>query len=308
MTARLVSVLMCLTLACSSATFNPDPVPTSVPSPSPSPTEATTTSIEVDSPPVGGSAQESGSIETDGEQEGRVADLGAVPPPDWLGTRILDRRPDGFGVVLPTPRELVDRRFVTIDRLPPPLGPTYQSSIDLVPAEVVDRSSWSEECPVTLEELRYVRVSHHGFDGRAHTGEIIVHVDVSTDVVALFERLYDLRFPIEEMRVIAASELDLPPTGDGNVTTSFVCRPAVNTTRWSEHAFGLAIDINPFHNPYIKDDLVLPELASAYVNRDEVRPGMVTGEVVDAFAAIGWAWGGDWNSLKDWMHFSQGGS
>ena len=69
------------------------------------------------------------------------------------------------------------------------------------------------------------------------------------------------------------------------------------------------VDINPFHNPYLKGDLVLPELASAYIDRTDVRPGMIQpGDVVvEAFAAIGWAWGGDWNSLKDWMHFSASG-
>jgi hypothetical protein len=83
----------------------------------------------------------------------------------------------------------------------------------------------------------------------------------------------------------------------------------VGSGNWSQHAFGLAIDVNPFHNPYLKGDLVLPELASTYLDRANVRPGMVErGDVVyDAFAAIGWGWGGEWNSLYDWMHFSQNG-
>ena len=69
------------------------------------------------------------------------------------------------------------------------------------------------------------------------------------------------------------------------------------------------IDINPFHNPYVKGDLVLPELASAYLDRENVRPGMIIeGDVVTlAFAEIGWGWGGNWKSLKDWMHFSLSG-
>jgi hypothetical protein len=112
------------------------------------------------------------------------------------------------------------------------------------------------------------------------------------------------------MRVITAEEIDAHPTGDGNDTTSFACRPAVGSASWSQHAFGLAIDINPFHNPYLKGDLVLPELASAYVDRENTRPGMITeGDVVtEAFADIGWGWGGNWSSLKDWMHFSLSGS
>ena len=73
--------------------------------------------------------------------------------------------------------------------------------------------------------------------------------------------------------------------------------------------YGLAIDVNPFQNPYTKGDLVLPELASSYLDRGRVRPGMITpdGPVVQAFSAIGWTWGGTWHSLKDLQHFSQNG-
>ena len=79
--------------------------------------------------------------------------------------------------------------------------------------------------------------------------------------------------------------------------------------RWSTHAYGLAVDLNPFQNPYRRGDLVLPELASAYLDRGRVRPGMIRpGDVVTkAFAAIGWTWGGTWRSPTDSMHFSATG-
>lgn len=230
--------------------------------------------------------------------------------PDWLGTRVLPLRDDDFGVAQPTPPELVDRHLETPDLLPPPNGAEFEWTIDQVPEEVVARSTWEEGCPVALDELRYLTVSHHGFDGEFHTGEIIVNASVAEDVVGVFRALHDARYPIEEMRVIRADELDAPPTGDGNVTTSFVCRPAVGSTNWSQHAFGLAVDVNPFHNPYLKGDLVLPELATAYTDRTVPLDGMIfAGDVVhEAFTAIGWGWGGNWNSLKDWMHFSRSGN
>ena len=128
---------------------------------------------------------------------------------------------------------------------------------------------------MAVTELAYVTVSHVGFDGAFHTGEIIVNVAVADDIVEVFRSLHDARFPIEQMRVITKEEIDAPPTGDWNDTTSFVCRPAVGSGSWSRHAYGLAIDINPFHNPYVKADLVLPELASAYLDRDDVRSGMI---------------------------------
>jgi len=236
-----------------------------------------------------------------------------VPPfarPDWLGSRPLPLREDGYGEVEPTPPELVDRRLETLDLLPPPEGDEFAWTIDAVPPDIVARSSWSEDCPVTLDDLAYVTVSHYGFDGEYHTGELLVNAAVAEDIVQVFRTLHEARFPIEEMRVVRAEEIDAPPTGDGNDTTSFVCRPAVGSDGgWSWHAFGLAVDVNPFHNPYLKGDLVLPELASSYTDRDRELPGMVLpdGVVVEAFNEIGWQWGGTWHSLKDWMHFSRDG-
>jgi hypothetical protein len=228
-------------------------------------------------------------------------------PPDWLGTRLLPLDEDGNPIALPTPPELIDRRFV-IEHLPPPVA-GFEATVQSVPADVLARSTWREECPVTVEELRYLTMSFWGFDGRPHTGEMIVNAGFADDVVGVFAHLHEMRFPIEEMRVTAFEELDAPATGDGNNTGSFVCRPATGGSRWSMHAYGLAIDINPFHNPYQKGDVVLPELASAYLDRANVRPGMIVDgdSVTEAFAAIGWGWGGDFRTLADWMHFSSTG-
>jgi hypothetical protein len=229
--------------------------------------------------------------------------------PEWLGTRLLPLRADGFGEIQPTPPELEDRQLETIDTLPPPDDESFQWSIGSIPADVLARSSWAPACPVGRDDLVYLTLSHYGFDHRFHTGEMIVNQAVANDVVTVFRRLHEARFPIEQMRVITAEEIDAHPTGDWNDTTSFVCRPAVGSNSWSQHAFGTGIDINPFHNPYLKDDLVLPELATTYTDRADIRPGMITaGDVVtDAFADIGWIWGGTWRSLKDWMHFSLSG-
>jgi hypothetical protein len=229
--------------------------------------------------------------------------------PDWLGTRLLPLRPDGHGEVQPTPRELVDRQLETIDHLAPPESGSWESSISEVPDEVLSRSSWVEGCPVGVDELRYVTLSHHGFDGEVHTGEILVNVAEAEGVVEVFRKLFEAGFPIEQMQVTRLEEIDDHPTGDFNQTGSFACRPAVGSSNWSLHAYGLAVDINPFHNPYTRNDLVIPELASAYVDRENVRPGMIYDDdvVVAAFAEIGWSWGGDWTNLKDWMHFSKTG-
>ncbi|MBW3574104.1 MAG: M15 family metallopeptidase [Actinobacteria bacterium] len=233
----------------------------------------------------------------------------AVDRPAWLGTRPLPLRPDGFGQIQPTPPELVDRRLATPDVLAPPPDDVFVATVATLPDDVAARSTWQPACPVARADLRYVTVSFWGFDQRPHTGELLVHADVAEEVVGVFRRLHDARFPIEEMRVTRADELDAHPTGDDNNTGGFVCRPSRSTTAWSEHAYGRAVDINPFHNPYVKGDVVLPELASAYVDRSWTRPGMiVAGDVVTAaFADLGWGWGGEWRSSRDPMHFSTTG-
>ncbi|MGQ0479938.1 MAG: M15 family metallopeptidase [Pseudonocardia sp.] len=249
-----------------------------------------------------------------GAQTGEVRAVtpapGSAPPAPggWeVGAQPLPRQPDGYGEVRPTPAALVDRRLPSADRLPPPpAGADYRATSVPVPAEVRNRSTWRPGCPVAVNQLRYLTLSFWGFDGRPHTGEMIVNARVADDVITVFGRLYRSRFPIEEMRVTARDELDAEPTGDGNNTTAFVCRPAVGLTRWSAHSYGLAVDLNPFHNPYRRGDLVLPELASAYLDRARVRPGMLAAgdPAVRAFTQIGWTWGGRWRDPVDTMHFS----
>ena len=234
------------------------------------------------------------------------------PPGAWrVGARSLPLRPDGFGQVLPTPAALRTRRLPTVDRLPPPPGGRFRSAIRPIGPAVRARmgATWKPGCPVGLADLRDVTVSFRGFDGRPHTGELVVHRRVAAEVVSVFARLYRARFPIEEMRLVTTADLEAHPTGDGNNTAAFVCRAARKQARWSAHAYGLAVDVDPFQNPYRRGDLVLPELASSYLDRARARPGMIRqGDVVTAaFAAIGWTWGGTWQSPKDLMHFSATG-
>lgn len=240
------------------------------------------------------------------------ATTSVIPRPvsAWiLGAMPLRRRPDGFGVVRSTPPALVNRRLPTIDRLPRPASDSFASTISPVPPQVLARSSWKPSCPVNPSQLRYLTMSFRGFDARAHTGEMLVNADVAQAVVSVFKRLFAAGFPLEAMRITSNAELNLPPTGDGNNTEAFVCRQTRGQTHWSAHAYGLAIDLNPFNNPYVTGDLVIPELASSYLDRGWVRPGMIvdTGPAVSAFESVGWKWGGRWPGPVDFMHFSSTG-
>jgi hypothetical protein len=228
-----------------------------------------------------------------------------------VGAHPLPLRPDGFGEVLPTPAQLRVRRMPTPDLLPPPADGRFHATVGAVTPQVRRRMgrTWSPSCPVGLAHLRYLTLTFEGFDRRPHTGELVVNASVARGVVGVFRRLYAARFPLEEMRLVTTADLDAPPTGDGDNTAAYVCRTTRGSSVLSAHAYGLAIDLNPFLNPYRKGDLVLPELASAYLDRSWRRPGMVLrgGVVTRAFAAAGWTWGGDFASVSDLMHFSANG-
>lgn len=237
----------------------------------------------------------------------------ATAAPDWLGSRVLAEGPTGYPPPQDTPPQLFPRRIRTEDVLPPPAGDEFTSSIAPVGEDVAARSTWKPECPVGLDELRHVTVTFWGFDEQHHTGELLVHRDVADDVVAVFGRLHEERFPVEAVTITTQEGLDAPPTGDGNATTAFVCRPTTGSGSWSAHAYGLAIDVNPFQNPYVREvdagRIVLPELATAYTDRSLDLPGMIheDGPVVAAFRDVGWTWGGDFQSLFDPHHFSATG-
>ncbi|MFL6159259.1 MAG: M15 family metallopeptidase [Marmoricola sp.] len=258
-------------------------------------------------PPVGVTVTPSGSVSSTPSPP--PSPPGTVPPP-WLGTRVLARSADGCGVQEPTPRALRDRRFTLPDSTDPLPGKGFVSRVTSpAPAAVIARSTWAPGCPVAADELTWVRLAFWGFDDRRHFGELLVNAGAAADLVKVFARLYADRFPIEEMRISTKEEQTAAPTGDGNDTGSFNCRPVRGATTYSQHAYGLAVDVDPFQNPYVKGDLVLPELAGAYTDRSRRWPGMILagGPVVRAFASIGWTWGGTWHSLKDLQHFSQNG-
>ncbi len=231
-------------------------------------------------------------------------------PPAWLGTRQLPLTASGFGEVRATPPALGRRQWTLPDTARMLPGRGFASRVvSPAPKRIIARSSWQPGCPVAATDLAWLRVSFWGFDAQRHTGELLVHRTVADDVVSVFRTLYRQHFPQEQVLIARSYDPDAPPTGDGNGTGAFVCRPSTSASYFSQHAYGLAIDLNTFQNPYIKGEVVLPELASSFLDRTPLRPGMIgpAGPVVEAFARIGWEWGGDWNSAKDYQHFSQNG-
>jgi hypothetical protein len=174
---------------------------------------------------------------------------------------------------------------------------------------------WHPGCPVFPGQLRLVTTRYYGFDHKTHLGQIVVNGKVAASVLRVFRKLYAMRFPIREMSFDAM--YGPHPDQDGDVTASFECRNAgaspcsgkVQTNNWSMHAYGEAIDLDPRENPYVGCGMTRDKTARAYMNRSNVRPGMVTNAIYrKTFATVGWGWGGLWSgSTKDYMHFSVNG-
>jgi hypothetical protein len=176
--------------------------------------------------------------------------------------------------------------------------------------------AWHQGCPVPLSGLRLLTVSHRGFDGRTHTGRLVVNRSAAPGLARVFRQLYSLHFPIRHLGIadMYGPARSLP--ADGDISGSFACRQAVpspcvggsGTGTWSEHAYGQAVDLNPVENPYVGCGQSRDPATRRYFNRSRHRRGMVTAAVVRAFRSIGWGWGGSWTgSTKDYMHFSASG-
>ncbi len=189
-------------------------------------------------------------------------------------------------------------------------APPFTHSVGRVTAAQLP-FSWHAGCPVAPSHLRRLRLAYWGFDGRAHTGALIVNVDAAGDLVRVFSRLYAARFPIRRMRPIDAYRGRDEASLAADNTAAFNCRYAVASgpRRWSAHAFGRAVDVDPVENPYLEGGRVHPRRGRAYLNRMRVRPGMAVrgGVLVRAFTAVGWAWGGRWAGSPDYQHFSATG-
>jgi hypothetical protein len=150
-----------------------------------------------------------------------------------------------------------------------------------------------------------------GFDGRTHTGHLVIATTVAAEVVTVFRTLYLERFPIRMMVPESSFGGSDPRSMARDNTSGFNCRYAVGapTHSWSIHALGEAIDVNPVENPYLVGGAADPPQGASYLRRMPARPGMAApdGVVVRAFASIDWKWGGRWTASPDYQHFSATG-
>ncbi|MDP4013085.1 MAG: M15 family metallopeptidase [Candidatus Nanopelagicales bacterium] len=186
--------------------------------------------------------------------------------------------------------------------------PPFASVTRLTQAErrAMTPSAWRRGCPVPLRALRVVRVRHWTFSGRTRVGRLVVHRRVARQVARIMKDLSSAKFPIRRMRPIQRFGGSDYASIEADNTSAFNCRYVDGTQRWSMHAYGRAIDVNPIENPYVSRGRTSHPASDEYVARRPERLGMLLpgSAALRAFDAAGWTWGGRWRGAKDYQHVS----
>lgn len=194
----------------------------------------------------------------------------------------------------------------------------YNYQIQEITPEIKKRmlkaDSWRQGCPVPLEHLRYLRMNHLNFEGKTVSGELIVHKEVADEVALIFSELYEIGYPVRQMRLVADFAANDWQSIEADNTSAFNCRPMTGKKKkWSKHAYGKAIDINPIENPYINKKGYISHKASwkykKRVHKNDTPADkavlLKNDKATKIFEKYGWKWGGDWRTIKDYQHFSK---
>ena len=191
---------------------------------------------------------------------------------------------------------------------PPPFMPVFAA--EPLPPHIIEQISgvsFHAHAPFDYSFLSYLTITHADFENNSRLGHMIVAAEIADEVLEIFREIYAARFPIAQIRLIDYYNADDYYSMAANNSVAFNFRNIAGTDRLSWHAWGRAIDINPIQNPFIRGDVVLPAAGAAYLNRDDVRPGMIVpGDAVyNAFVSRGWVWGGHWTMPMDFHHFER---
>lgn len=172
--------------------------------------------------------------------------------------------------------------------------------------------SYKTDCTVPRSDLRYLKVLHKNLQGQPIMGEVICNKSITADLLDIFRQLYDACYPIERMVLIDDYDADDERSMLANNSSAFNFRFVAGTTTLSNHSQGLAIDINPLYNPYVKARAdgslyVSPEAGRPYADRSATFNYKIDHSDLcyKLFIAHGFEWGGNWTSLKDYQHFEK---
>ena len=184
-------------------------------------------------------------------------------------------------------------------------------SADTIPEAVklrmTGRSYPEEDAGISLSDLRYLKLLYYDFGGRVRRGEMVCNRAIADDLLYIFKELYKAKYPIASIRLIDDFDGDDQRSMEANNTSCFNYRTKTSGTSLSAHARGMAVDVNPLQNPYVKGEIVEPEAAREYADRTVDFPHKITDDDLccKLFRSRGFQWGGAWNSVKDYQHFEK---
>ena len=167
--------------------------------------------------------------------------------------------------------------------------------------------SYPEDAEIKLDDLRYLKLSYIDFDGNPQVGEMVCNKAIAEDLLAIFRELYEARYPIRSIRLIDDFGGDDEASMKADNTSCFNYRKKVGVRELSKHALGLAVDVNPFENPYVRTTYIRPAEAAAFADRTQDFPHKIDKNDLcyKLFRAHGFSWGGTWRSVRDYQHFEK---
>ncbi len=181
--------------------------------------------------------------------------------------------------------------------------------------DIYDRiygKSYKTDCTIPLTDLCYLKILHYDIDGKIRIGEMICNKMISNDLISIFRELYLAKYPIEKMILIDKYDANDEASMRDNNSSSFNFRTITGGGKLSKHALGLAVDINPLYNPYVKilpngDIYVEPNNAHVYIDRSNGFDYKIDSSDLcyKLFTQYGFEWGGDWKTIKDYQHFEK---
>ena len=201
------------------------------------------------------------------------------------------------------PQEVLDTmnidRYFTISEIPDTIF------------EFMQGRSYKADCTIPRSDLRYLIILHRNMDGQAVVGELVVNKEISADILDIMRELYELNYPIEQVRLVDYYEGDDELSMAANNSSAFNWRTQTGSSaKISKHATGMAIDINPFYNPYYRFPYVNETVSPGgdlYMDRMWEFPFKIDedDDCYRIFTEHGFKWGGSWNSLRDYQHFEK---
>ncbi len=191
--------------------------------------------------------------------------------------------------------------------------PSFESYIiDDSLFERIYNISFKDNRYISRHDLRYLSITHIGFDQKPHPGEIICNKIIADDLLSIFKELYDARYEIERVHLIDEYMADDKLSMAHNNSSCFNFRTIAGTDRLSRHALGMAIDINPLYNPYVRQEagavlFVDPPEGKDFASRSRLFPHKIDHDdfCYRLFTSHGFNWGGDWINYQDYQHFEK---